>query len=191
MSISMLTSLTYRSFQSTKLTSRIYNQFKISRPIIPTTPLRLFSSSIPSNWKSSKPKNKPNRYKLKTHQGASKRFFVTGHGQFKRSQAGKQHLMTGTSHTKRRKLKPMIIVNKTHTTKLRKLLPYVGKRAGFRKVNEIDSVWWSTGRLQKTGLALKSAILRAKDFEKSKLSSSMIDSNLNSNLTSTSKSTSV
>ncbi|EGG11394.1 uncharacterized protein MELLADRAFT_74050 [Melampsora larici-populina 98AG31] len=171
MSISMLTSLTHRSTQS-RLSSRLYHQFSLPRLNITITPLRLFSSSIPSNWKSSKPKNKPNRYKLKTHQGASKRFFVTGHGQFKRSQAGKQHLMTGTSHSKKRKLKPMIIVNKTHTTKLRKLLPYVGKRAGFRKVNEVDSVWWSTGRLQKSGSALRLAILRAKGFEKLKISGS-------------------
>lgn len=45
---------------------------------------RGFSSSNSQQWKSSKPKNKPCRYKLSTHKGASKRFFVTGNGQFKR-----------------------------------------------------------------------------------------------------------
>ncbi|EGG11929.1 uncharacterized protein MELLADRAFT_51433 [Melampsora larici-populina 98AG31] len=143
MTISLLISSSHRSIQPSKA-CRLHNQFRIPKPIISITPLRLFSSSIPSNWKPS----------------TSKRFFVTGHGQFKRSQAGKQHLITGTSHIRKEE------INKTHTTKLRKLLPCVGKRAGFRKFNEINSVWWSTGRLQKSGTALESAILRDKEFEK-------------------------
>lgn len=88
------------------------------------------------------------------------------------SQAGKQHLMTGLSHTKRRKMKPMVIVNSGHSARLRKLLPYAGRRAGFRRVNQQDSVWWRLGRLQKTGLALQEAIKRAESARRSQILSS-------------------
>ncbi|POV99149.1 hypothetical protein PSTT_13956 [Puccinia striiformis] len=121
-----------------------------------------FSSSPSTQWKSigSPNKNRKTRAKLKTHQGASKRFFVTGKGQFKRVQAGTQHLMTGLTQNRKRKLKPMVIVKKSQTSLLRKLLPYAGKRAGFRKLDQSESVWWKSGKLQKSG-ALQQAINRS------------------------------
>ncbi|KAG0146164.1 hypothetical protein CROQUDRAFT_723057 [Cronartium quercuum f. sp. fusiforme G11] len=163
MSFSIISSLALRSKNLLAQSPRNFQSYIRSNQIILKS---FFSTTNPTYWKSIKPKNKPNRYKLKTHQGASKRFFVTGNGQFKRCQAGKQHLMTGTSHTNKRKLKPMIIVNKSHNNRLRKLLPYSYKRAGFRRVNERDTVWWSSGKLQKTGLALLNAINRAELLKK-------------------------
>ncbi|WAR51771.1 hypothetical protein PtB15_1B207 [Puccinia triticina] len=102
---------------------------------------RTFSASPSTQWKSigSPKKNRKTRAKLRTHQGASKRFFVTGRGQFKRVQAGTQHLMTGLSQSRKRKLKPMVIVKRSQTSLLRKLLPYAGKRAGFRKLDQSET----------------------------------------------------
>ncbi|MBW0465445.1 hypothetical protein O181_005160 [Austropuccinia psidii MF-1] len=123
-----------------------------------------FSTTATNNWKSIGKKTRKLRYKLKTHQGAKKRFFLTGRGQFKRSQSGKQHLMTGLSRQHKRRLKPMVIVNQTHSNLLRKLLPYT-KRAGFRKLNEKETVWWKTSSLQKSGHALNQAIKRSNQFK--------------------------
>ncbi|PLW47272.1 hypothetical protein PCANC_12425 [Puccinia coronata f. sp. avenae] len=133
----------------------------IAEPQPPQT--RNFSASSSNEWKSigTVKKNRKTRSKLKTHQGASKRFFVTGRGQFKRVQAGTQHLMTGTHQSRKRKLKPMIIINKSQTSLMRKLLPYAGKRAGFRKLDQSETVWWKSGKLQKSGLALSAAIKRS------------------------------
>ncbi|KNZ53340.1 50S ribosomal protein L35 [Puccinia sorghi] len=127
-----------------------------------------FSSGSPSQWKSigSPKKNRKTRSKLSTHQGAAKRFFVTGRGQFKRA-TGTQHLMTGMRQNRKRKLKPMIIVNPAHTPLLRKLLPYAGKRAGFRKLDQSETVWWKSRTLQISGDALKQAIHRANTLKKS------------------------
>lgn len=66
----------------------------------------------------------------------------------------------------------MVIVNSGHSARLRKLLPYAGRRAGFRRVNQQDSVWWRLGRLQKTGLALQEAIKRAESARRSQILSS-------------------
>ncbi|KAA1127470.1 hypothetical protein PGTUg99_036996 [Puccinia graminis f. sp. tritici] len=132
---------------------------------------RAFSISPSTHWKSigTPKKNRKTRCKLKTHQGASKRFFVTGRGQFKRVQAGTQHLMTGLSQTRKRKLKPMVIVKRSQTSLLRKLLPYAGKRAGFRKLDQSETVWWRSGKLQKSGVALKQAIQRSHALKRSQL----------------------
>ena len=78
--------------------------------------------------------------------------------------------MTGMRQNRKRRLKPMIIVNSAHTPLLRKLLPYAGKRAGFRKLDQSESVWWKSRSLQVSGDALKLAIHRANLLKKSTLS---------------------
>ncbi|KAA1068275.1 hypothetical protein PGTUg99_031162 [Puccinia graminis f. sp. tritici] len=136
---------------------------------------RAFSISPSTHWKliGTPKKNRKTRCKLKTHQGASKRFFVTGQGQFKGVQAGTQHLMTILSQTRKQKLKPMVIVKRSQTILLRKLLPHAGKRAGFRKLDQSETVWWRSGKLQKSGIALKQAIQRSHALRRSQLCSTL------------------
>ncbi|CAH7687315.1 hypothetical protein BY996DRAFT_4534180, partial [Phakopsora pachyrhizi] len=123
---------------------------------------RLFSSSSSTSWKSI-PKSKAMRIKLRTHSGASKRFFLNGNGQFKRCQSGKQHLMLNKSNRNKRDLKPMVLISsRTQTRLLRRLLPYCGKRAGFRRIDIRECVWFKSGRFQGIGDSLRSAIIRAK-----------------------------
>ncbi|POW17483.1 hypothetical protein PSHT_06392 [Puccinia striiformis] len=87
-----------------------------------------FSSSPSTQWKSigSPNKNRKTRAKLKTHQGASKRFFVTGKGSSRYTTFD-----DGLTQNRKRKLKPMVIVKKSQT---------VYCRAGFRKLDQSESV---------------------------------------------------
>ena len=66
------------------------------------------------------------KYKLKTHQGAMKRFWQKGDGTFMHKAAGKNHLMAGSSRRRqtRRLLKHRPIVSKGWVKKLRRLMPY-------------------------------------------------------------------
>ncbi len=76
-----------------------------------------------------KPFNKrrqPEKYKLKSHKGALKRFYQVGDGTFMHRQAGKKHLQTGTSRSRQshRKLKHKAVTTKGIIKKLRRLMPY-------------------------------------------------------------------
>jgi ribosomal protein L35 len=66
------------------------------------------------------------RYKLKTHQGAMKRFYQKGDGTWMHKAAGKSHLMAGTSRRRqsRRLIKHRPVTSKGFIKKLNKLMPY-------------------------------------------------------------------
>jgi hypothetical protein len=75
---------TLSSYQSVPL--KPIHTFRIQQQQQQQQQQRAFSISPSTHWKSigTPKKNRKTRCKLKTHQGASKRFFVTGRGQFKR-----------------------------------------------------------------------------------------------------------
>ncbi|BGP27694.1 50S ribosomal protein L35 [Rhodotorula toruloides] len=69
---------------------------------------------------------KPTRIKLKTHQGAKKRFKALANGMYKRAKAGKAHLNSNgsMSSTRLNTLGKTAYANKAERRKLRKLMPY-------------------------------------------------------------------
>ena len=66
------------------------------------------------------------KYKLKTHQGAMKRFYQRGDGTWMHKAAGKRHLMAGSSRRRQtlRKLKHKAVTAKGIIRKLNRLMPY-------------------------------------------------------------------
>ncbi|GHJ86677.1 hypothetical protein NliqN6_3079 [Naganishia liquefaciens] len=61
--------------------------------------------------------------KMKTHQGAAKRWKAIASGNFKRAQAGKQHLNSSFSSHRISTLRQTVYSTKTQRKTLRKLLP--------------------------------------------------------------------
>lgn len=66
------------------------------------------------------------KYKLKSHKGALKRFYQTGHGTFVHKASGKKHLQAGASRRRQtlRKKAHRPVLAKGIERKLRRLLPY-------------------------------------------------------------------
>ena len=62
--------------------------------------------------------------KLKTHQGANKRFRKTKSGKFLRSKSFARHLMTGKNSKKRRSLRKSTTGDSVDNARVRTLLPY-------------------------------------------------------------------
>ncbi|TFK52627.1 hypothetical protein OE88DRAFT_1657990 [Heliocybe sulcata] len=81
----------------------------ITRPL--TSTARLFSSSAVQQ-------------KLKSHQGAKKRWKAIANGTFKRAHAGHKHLNVHKSPSRKNHLAQTAYSNKTQTAHLKKLLPY-------------------------------------------------------------------
>jgi len=71
------------------------------------------------------------KFKLKTHKGAAKRFKLRGNGTWVYTATGKKHLMAGSSRSRQtlRKLKKRVLKTKGLIKKLFKLMPYHKKRA--------------------------------------------------------------
>ncbi|TNY19297.1 50S ribosomal protein L35 [Rhodotorula diobovata] len=97
-----------------------------SRPSLPSTwsllsPPRLFSSSAPQLLV-----RKPTKYKLKTHQGAAKRWKALANGEFKRAKAGRVHLNSngGMSRERLNRLGEPAFARPAWKRTLRRLLPY-------------------------------------------------------------------
>jgi ribosomal protein L35 len=82
---------------------------------------RIIKKANRSNWQLPTKK-----YKLKSHKGALKRFYLRGDGTFMHKAAGKQHLMAGAS--RRRQTKRMLnhrpVLARGIVKKLHRLLPY-------------------------------------------------------------------
>ena len=62
--------------------------------------------------------------KLKTRKAASKRYKVTGNGNFLRRHAYKGHLLMKKSNRQKRKLSQVILVNESDTKAIKLMLPY-------------------------------------------------------------------
>jgi large subunit ribosomal protein L35 len=62
--------------------------------------------------------------KLKTRKAASKRYKVTGNGNFLRRHAYKGHLLMKKSNKQKRKLSQVILVNDSDTKAIKLMLPY-------------------------------------------------------------------
>ena len=62
--------------------------------------------------------------KLKTRKAASKRYKVTGNGNFLRRHAYKGHLLMKKSNRQKRKLSQLILVNESDTKAIKLMLPY-------------------------------------------------------------------
>lgn len=62
--------------------------------------------------------------KIKTLQGAAKRFKVTGTGKIRRYRAAKSHLLTGKTRMRKRGLRKPALVDKADVSRIRKLIPY-------------------------------------------------------------------
>jgi large subunit ribosomal protein L35 len=62
--------------------------------------------------------------KIKTLQGAAKRFKVTGTGKIRRFRAAKSHLLTGKPRRRKRSLRPSAPVVRADASRIRKLIPY-------------------------------------------------------------------
>ena len=83
-------------------------------------------------WRRKRPKvrkgatQRGEKYKLKSHQGARKRFYQLADGTFMHKAAGKNHLMAGASHRRqtRRLLKYRPVITPGIVKKLRRLMPY-------------------------------------------------------------------
>ncbi|KAL3930976.1 MAG: hypothetical protein SGPRY_001313, partial [Prymnesium sp.] len=71
------------------------------------------------------------KYKLKTHHGAAKRFKLRGNGTWAYTASGKKHLQAVASRSRqtRPKMKKRVIKTKGLIKKLHKLMPYHKKRA--------------------------------------------------------------
>ncbi len=63
--------------------------------------------------------------KIKTLQGAAKRFKVTGTGKVRRYRAAKSHLLTGKPRGRKRSLRKPGLVDKADASRIRKLIPYL------------------------------------------------------------------
>ena len=62
--------------------------------------------------------------KLKTRKAASKRYKITGNGNFLRRHAFKGHLLMKKSNKQKRKLSQTICVNKNDIKSIQLMLPY-------------------------------------------------------------------
>ena len=62
--------------------------------------------------------------KLKTRKAASKRYKVTGNGNFLRRHAYKGHLLMKKSNRQKRKLSQVILVSESDTKAIKLMLPY-------------------------------------------------------------------
>ncbi|MDR0956752.1 MAG: 50S ribosomal protein L35 [Endomicrobium sp.] len=62
--------------------------------------------------------------KIKTHNGAKKRFRITGTGKIKYKKPGQRHLMTGDSGNQNRKSRKALIVASSDVKVIRKIMPY-------------------------------------------------------------------
>ena len=62
--------------------------------------------------------------KLKTRKAASKRYKITGNGNFLRRHAYTGHLLMKKSNRQKRKLSQVILVNKRDTKSIKLMLPY-------------------------------------------------------------------
>ena len=62
--------------------------------------------------------------KLKTRKAASKRYKVTGNGNFLRRHAYKGHLLMKKSNRQKRKLSQVILVNESDAKAIKLMLPY-------------------------------------------------------------------
>ncbi|GAA5936396.1 hypothetical protein JCM3775_000809 [Rhodotorula graminis] len=87
----------------------------------PSSSLRLFSSS-PAQLLV----RKPTKIKLKTHQGAAKRWKALANGEFKRAKAGRVHLNSNGSMSRERlnRLGEPAFARPAWKKTLRRLLPY-------------------------------------------------------------------
>ena len=66
-----------------------------------------------------------NKYKIKTHTGAKKRFKMTKNGKLKRGKAFRSHILTKMSKKKKRNLRKGGYADKTNAKVIKKLLPYM------------------------------------------------------------------
>jgi large subunit ribosomal protein L35 len=62
--------------------------------------------------------------KLKTRKAASKRYKVTGNGNYLRRHAYKGHLLRRKSNKQKRRLSQVVLVNSRDTKALKLMLPY-------------------------------------------------------------------
>jgi large subunit ribosomal protein L35 len=62
--------------------------------------------------------------KIKTLQGAAKRFKVTGTGKVRRFKAAKSHLLTGKPRRRKRNLRQSTLVVRADSSRIRRLIPY-------------------------------------------------------------------
>jgi len=62
--------------------------------------------------------------KLKTHSGASKRFFKTGTGKIKRGQTKTRHILTSKLPKTKRKLGRTLLVSDADYDKVARMIPY-------------------------------------------------------------------
>ena len=62
--------------------------------------------------------------KLKTHQGAAKRFKKTGTGKIARRKAFARHILTSKSPARKRRLGQSVVADATNQAALREMLPY-------------------------------------------------------------------
>ena len=114
---------------------------KLHRPMHPGTTKRIprgghrldMAKAQPVRWKT-KREVLLRKYKLKTHQGAKKRFKLRGDGSWVYTAPGKKHLMAGASRSRQTlgKLKKRVVTVPTMIKKLHKLMPYHTKRATRR-----------------------------------------------------------
>jgi len=63
--------------------------------------------------------------KVKTLQGAAKRFKVTGTGKLRRFRASKSHLLTGKPRGRKRGLRKSAPVARGDASRIKRLIPYL------------------------------------------------------------------
>ncbi|MFN3551365.1 MAG: 50S ribosomal protein L35 [Endomicrobiia bacterium] len=64
------------------------------------------------------------KYKIKSHSGAKKRFKFTKTGKVKYKKAGLRHLLTGMSSNRARKLRKIAVLDDVNTEVVKQKLPY-------------------------------------------------------------------
>jgi large subunit ribosomal protein L35 len=72
-------------------------------------------------------KQKPKKYKLKTHKATAKRFRTTGSGRVVRTKGGKSHFRRRKARRVLTQLDKMQGVTNTESKRVRKLAPYLGR----------------------------------------------------------------
>lgn len=74
-------------------------------------------------------KDKPGKFKMKTHKATSKRFRVTGSGILVRTKGGKSHLRRRTSKRSKLLLSEMLPVQgESIIQRVKRLAPYLSKK---------------------------------------------------------------
>lgn len=66
----------------------------------------------------------PNKYKLKTHKGAQKRFDVTGSGKITRLKGLKSHLRRNKAKRAQRAFDKKLVLDPADVASIRRLIPY-------------------------------------------------------------------